>query len=339
MNPLIYPLPNVGENIKIEKDIIHFDISPAPKLIKYGFNSYLEKFDPTELTSIPQHRAGLNYDFSRKDDLSMSSLAIQKLGTENFDQIFAEFWEIVILFEFFEKDQTILTNYQDTLHNMIGIYKKLLGKKRNIKLSNKGNNFTLVIYKFSETDVDENAFVHLLTNNLPKLLSGQKKGATMVLQIFGLQTGAMVEIVYYLCSLYHNCYLMKPSVSSDLSDDKYLILTGLKEKTNSSLPKYPSDYYLISIGLGSNMPETFTSVIQCMNSELISRKLRKYHEIKKFLDTKVYEGTTYQDLITRQNNYAEKWFELFANPKKVRKILEKVIDSISTLCSTYLERF
>ncbi|MEM0354102.1 MAG: hypothetical protein QXW79_00835 [Thermoplasmata archaeon] len=340
MNPLIYPLPIVDDNIKIEKDIIHFDILPAPKLIKYGFNSYLENFDPVDLISVPNQRAIFNYDFLRKDEQSMAFLAIQKLGAKNFDQIFAEFWEIIMMFEFFEKDQTILTNYQDTLHNIIGTYKKLLGKRRNIKLlkDGRGNNISLVIYKFSEIDLEENAFIHLLINILPKLLSGQKKGSSMVLQIFGLQTEIMVELIYYLCSLYHNCYIMKPSVSSDLSNNKYLILISLKKPIKISLPKFPSDHYLISIGFSSSLPVSFTSVIQCMNSEFISRKLKKYHEVKKFIESKIYEGATYQDLIIRQNENAEKWFELFGDPKKVRKIFEEIVGNVTTLCSIYLEK-
>lgn len=337
MDPIIYIIPASEEKINVKSDGIKFEVVPNPKLIKYGFNTITEKIDLESITSVPQYRAGLDFDFESKTD------AVDKLNSlfavKNIDMTFAEFWEIIFLYGFFKSNQNIYTNQKETMDKIILAYKKLTNNSNNYNYTYSDKNATLTMYKFgdSNVDIDENVGIQLLFADLPKILSAQTKGSSMVLQLFGSQTQISAEIIYYLSSLYTLTYLTKPIVISELSNSRYIVLTDLISDNilfPNSFKKMTENMYLASIGI-QNIPNNISNAIQCINSTIIPMRYNKYNKIKSYINSKVYEGSTYQELIASQNQNISNWIEKYTNFEMSDKILESAIASTTNKCGNY----
>ena len=334
MEPIIYTLGKPDRIIDNSELHFSFEETPSPKLIKYGFNNINETLNLGLITSNSFYKTGLLFDFDRDDKDSFYAKASIHFKNKNFDLTFAEFWEIIALFSLFNTNQTIVTTHGDTIADIIAAYQKIYSNKAKLAVASgkSANKATLVIHKFSEIDIDENAVIQLIINDLPHLLDIQVKGASMILQLFGSQTQTTAEIIHYLSTLYDEAYLIKPTVTSDLSDSKYLVLIGLSDKARLTVPKHAKDLYLNSIGIVT--PNDLVATIQCFNSIVIPKKYRKYNQIKSYLDTKVYEGITYQEMIRAQNENTDKWLETFTDMTKMKSLVDDAIKRSSTRCVT-----
>lgn len=335
MDTTIYSFGKPDKPIESTELNFEFDDNPAPKLIKYGFNNITEELDLTDLMTNPHYKAGLSFDFERKDDLSFTTLVETDFNIKNFNQTFAEFWEILTMFNLLNNDQNILTSNKKEVQNIIDLYKKMSKDKNKLVIAKDNDNkISLIIQKYSNINIDENAAIQFIINDLPLLLQSQTTNGNMILQLFNTQTQAMAEIIYYLTNFYNEAYLIKPTVIPDLSNSKYLVLIGLNDNPKFIIPKHPKNVYLHSIGL-KTLPNNFTTVIQCFNSDIMPRKYRKYHQIKSYLDTKVYEGATYQDFIIKQNENSKKWLEIFKDLSGISKVTDDTIQKSSKRCSVY----
>jgi len=327
MEPIIYPLPKIS----IDNYQYVFDIHPCPKLIKFGFNNINYKFDLVELTANQHYKNGLNFNFDSNDSFGIVTKAKNIFNME-IDEIFAEFWELILLFQLFKNNQNIITSHEREMKNIISLYSKLLNTSN--KYSIVKASASLIIYKFSIVDVDENSYVKLLMKhrNIFDLID---KGGNMIIQIFNIQTAVMAEIVGLLSSYFRESYIVKPQISSDLSDSKYIVLLDCQKKPNIEEPK--SNEYIISLGI--NLTEDFVNIIQCLNSTIIPLKYIKYQEIKKYLDSKIYTGATYQEFIDKQNKYAEKWIQNYSNLGNIPDLFKEQVDKYNKSCVKYSDIF
>lgn len=341
MEPIIYMLPISDKIIDLKKSDVHYEDKPSPKLIKYGFNTIIEQLDITSITNISQYRAALSFDFENNNEDNISAKLSVLFESKNIDITFAEFWEMIMLFGLLKGNQNIYTSHPKTMENIVDIYQKMSQVKNNYTNNGKSP-ISLVIFKYADSniDIDENVGIQLLSNNLTKLLEMQTKEASMILQLFGLQTQTTIEFIYYLNSLYTESYLIKPIVISELSNSSYLVLKGLKNTPSSiHLPLPPKtnkndETYLISIGL-SHIPNEIVNIVQCMNSIVIPLKYNKYNQIKEYLNTKVYEGSTYQEMLRAQYKNTDSWIEIFTNLKNMEKILDNSIKKSVITCGNY----
>jgi len=85
------------------------------------------------------------------------------------------------------------------------------------------------------------------------------------------------------------------------------------------------------------IPEIFTYAIQCINADLIPRKLNLYQSIKKYVDSRVYEGVTHDDMIAQQDSNASEWIESFGSSKKAAKLIETELTRTSQICDRAAE--
>lgn len=346
MEPIIYTLttqndttnPNpleIREPVVLDVTKFVFDSSPNPKLIKYGFNNINEKLPIESLTSIPQYAAGLNFNFDQ--DFSKDK-TIKSLGIKMLDQAFAEIWELVVMWRLLDAEKSnspfvIATNQPEIMQDIADVYAKTSKLKYKVEQLNKKAN--LVVVKNSDINIDENTVLSMLINQLPGLMKTQTKGSNMVLQIYAIQTQATVELINWLRSVYQEAYIARPSVESNLSDSKYLVLINLLDEI--SFPKIQTESYVSSFG--TVIPEQVISTIQCCNADLIPLKYRMYTRIKEFLDTKVYEGSSYQELIQQQQANHQEWMDTRFDFQKMQELLDKVIQSTSKKCEDRIVKY
>ncbi|AQN68340.1 divergent methyltransferase [Saudi moumouvirus] len=331
MNPVIFMFPT-SDQININESKLVYDSQPSPKLIKYGFNNINEELDILSLTSNPYYRVGLNFDFERNDENSIVSIASKFFNYDGFNKKYAELWEIINNFKLLDNSNNIATSHPEIVTNISINYNKLRDKnyKHQIFGLDTNKKCNLVIDRFSDVDVEENAVVQYIINHLGNLLNKQLVGSNMVIQMFSTQTQTTAELIYYLSALYNQAYIMRPIISSDFSDEKYLVLLGLKE-----IPKLPDflssdNTYIISFGL--NVPGNIMSIIQCLNSYIMPQKYIRYNKIKQYLDTKVYEGATYQDMINSQNKDTQNWMNTYTDLSNINNMLDKNIKFTSKNC-------
>ena len=329
MDPIVYLLPHTDKEVLITTKKFQFDYNPSPRLIKYGYSSFDDQLNIHNLTENSYYRVGLNIDFTRDDDNSFAVQGKKFFKINTINQTFAEIWEILNLFNLLD-DESIISSNISEIKQLV----KLHDKKHHIVEGTKANN--LIIHKYSDVELEENALVQLLIDDLPNFLSSQNTKGNMVIQIFGIQTQTMVEIIYYLSTLYTEAYIVKPSVSSNISNNKYLVLIGYHKKVKFEVPKHPKSSYLISIGV-DDIPNLITTSIQCFNSQTQSLKYHSYYRIKSYLDTKVYEGASYQELIELQNDNIQKWLTIYSNPTDMKKLLDKNILDSQNRCKHFIE--
>jgi hypothetical protein len=343
MEPIIYALPKSDEIIEPSNLNIYFDIHPSPKLIKFGFNNIDDQLNILALTTTPYYKAGLEFDFDRQDENSIGTKASAFFKSKNFGQTFGEFWEIFTLFGILATDQTIFSlRNSEIIKDVVDSYQKISNHKEKYNIL--GGNFNaarktkanLVVHKYSDIDIDENAAVQFIINDLPDLLDIQQQGSNMVLQFFNLQTNITAELIYLLSMLYKESYLIKPTIVSDLYDTKYIVLLNLKQPFHLDIPSHPSDVYIASLGI-KHIPNNYDVIIQCMNSDIMPKKYKRYTIIKSYLDTKVYEGATYQDFIKSQNDHTKKWLETFGDLDKVKSVADNSIKKTGNRCNTHAQ--
>jgi hypothetical protein len=159
----------------------------------------------------------------------------------------------------------------------------------------------------------------------------------MVLQLFSLQTKPTIDMIYNITSHYESVYLFRPNITPNLSNSCYLICTNLLKTV--IFPKISEKGYVISLFDSSiKILPGFTTCIQCYNSEIIPQKIITYNKIKAYLDTKVYEGVTYQEMIAAQDENLAKWTDKYVKHcKDAPKYLSEGLNLTDNKCN-YLEK-
>ena len=322
MNPIVYKL--MTDNKDLPKILIYkTDSNPQPKLITYGFNDSIEKLNLINLTANKYYRSGLTIDFDRSDKESIKK-KMEKFNVKNINQTQAEFIELIKLFELDKKSQKVFTNKSTDLENI----SSLIGNKFEIK----NKSATLIMWKFSDIDIDETTYIELLLTDLNTILNNLEKSGTLIMQIYGTQTNLMAEFIEYFCRIFSDGYIVRPSTVSNLSDQKYLVLDGYSG--NKIDIKFKSKEYLVSIGL--QISQNIQNIIQCVNSVTLPIIFNSYNKIKEYLDTQVYEGATYTDFITKQNENIDKWIDMYLHRSDKSDKSDKSTNNLSELLQDIL---
>jgi len=336
IGPIIYRLPTSDIHLKLDPDHAQFDNQPNPKLIKYGFNNITDSLDLVRLMNNAHYKTGLYIDFDRTDAGSMSVLGKKAFGVPNSDADFCTLWEILQLFGMLNQKQTILTTQSSQIKNIVSSHQKLSKNKSKIEIYDTlptNEKFTIAIRKYSDIDLSEDAIIQLLIDDLSGLIPNKAEtGSSLIVQVMSCQTCIMSEIIYYLSTLYQEAYIIKPLASSLLSDEKYLVLCGLKKGIKKfGIEKFSSKTYLT--GLGITLPDDYVRMIQCLNSELIPKKFNNYCIITEYLANKNYEGASYQELYEKQNTNIKNFITTMTDFGNIENILKQSLAITDTACN------
>ena len=323
METVVYKFPSIKKQLAEKSIDVVYDYEKPAKLIKYGFNHAADELNIVELTSDSHYRAGLNYDFETINNKDFFPTLTH-----------AEFWEILLSFELLSSDQTIKTSHPEILEDIIERYGKLVKKLTKVTINKSKKNNNLVIYKYSDVEIDESVSAQLILKDLSDIVLAQSTGSNMAIQLASLHTEVMIDLVYYLSTQYEMLYLFRPNITSNLSCSSYLICTNLLKVINLPEIEQSSDKFVIKLlDRSVKIPPEFTTCIQCFNSEIIPQKIVTFNKIKTYLDSKVYEGATYQEMIVRQNENIKEWIDKYINNiKDIPKSLSKGLDRTSQKC-------
>ncbi len=307
---------NIQNPIQI-KPII--DTENSEPLIKYGFNPMIDKL---EISKLEEKIQGIDqrFDFSKKEqkEILKKTFGLKDMNIDEY-KYFCVFWEIYALFLINNKTLTsgfgeltpplslrgltIETNQEQALEPLENAIKKTTKNKVSVRFSGDPN----VIFM---TDIG--------INEIQNIISKMNNGCSLIIQIFKIQTQIIIELFYFLSTLFAEKFIIKPTVISDMSDEKYIVLlnySGGKIK----IPKL--DQYTKSLSINPS-PE-FEKVIKKVNSELDPRKIIVYNKVKKFIDQGFYQGDAYNELLQKQEFLLVQWLDIVTNTEKIKDLVDK----------------
>jgi hypothetical protein len=314
MNNAIHQLPSIDQQIKINP--IYTPKQPI-NLISLGSNDISKKINFASVTSSDEFKNYLTINLEQKNKIG--DYVKKEYKIKDFNITSGEFLEIYSIFGF-----NNITNIV-TSHDNIFSSKKLSIHDFKAKESK-----CIVFFKYSDFELNENSAAIIILSELHKLLSKQLKGSYMILQVFNIQTQFMVELIYYLTSLYQIAYIYKPSITSNISPSKYLILMDLKEKTEPPKFKVEKDSFLHTLGV--TLDKNFTEIIQCVNVYHHTELIKNYLKLQYFLDKNAYDEILRGEMLDKQDKNADEWIKMFASGKD-NDLLLKYLKNTENECN------
>lgn len=328
MDISIFKLPSIKTPIEIIKKDIKYENNISPRLLKYGFNNIIGNLHRIKITQNDNYKVGLNFDFDNV--LTKKILTNNKIFDSSFlNYTFAEFWEILTLFGLLKKETSFATSHKKDLKNVIETYKNLSQCKN--KLSIVPKNPDIYINRYCDDYLDENSVVYVILKDLVQLEKLEKNGS-LILQIFDVNTIIMLQLIYYLSSHFEHSYIIRPTITSNISNSKYIVLTNLKKSMtfNFDINKNVSSLFT------NTLDTEFENVIKCVNFDILAKIVKTYSVISKYIEQKVYIGARYNELIEVQNNFIQSWFDTFSNLEKIQTSFDDSINNFYHKCSKFL---
>ena len=201
----------------------------------------------------------------------------------------------------------------------------------NIKLQ---NNIPLFENKFDfmflETDNDD--YLHTIIYAILAILSSQKYNGTSIIKISDIFYKPVVDILFFLSSLYEKVYICKPNTNNIVSYEKYIVCKNFVHNESSNIYlklnyfklfvflKKLDDKYIKSI-LGSEVPYYFKNKLDDLNIVIGQQQLDSLNQI-----ISIYKNKNKDDKIEviKKNNIqkAVLWCEKYKIP--CNKFTEKV---------------
>jgi hypothetical protein len=335
MPPFIYRLRDAenGENYTFPKpkdmEIIYQVEQPRQLFFLGGMKKKKDHKIASYLQDEHYH-GSLNINYISRLDYSLPAIAKGSLGV--IDRPTAILWEIMSVFNLFTSLKKISSNKPELIKKTEKIYQHIFSDKT--KRNYVETNAELVIFLTSEIEVDEIVAAQIILNELPGYFDKISVDGTLVLQIFGIKTRIMFDLVYLLTSFFQSAYLIKPETVSNIYQESYIVLSGLVKKSSLNFNLNTTGGYPYSLHLEPN--NLFKSVIQCMNNELLGFETKQESVTRNYLQQKIYEGNTDQDYIEAQANNARLWTATFSNPDLIKKVLDDQLSTSTSLCASHL---
>jgi hypothetical protein len=159
----------------------------------------------------------------------------------------------------------------------------------------KGNKYDFIFY--DAVDVKYANYVIKLTQLLFIILNCQNSGGTSIIKINNLFCKQIVDVLYFVSSIYEKIYIIKPNVSNILNDDKYIVCKGFILNSNSNKNydsirtnlkthfndciknKNCSENKMVSSFIEYDLPCYFINKIDDINVILGQQKLETYDQL------------------------------------------------------------
>jgi len=274
-----------------------------------------------------------------------SNFSVSKLKSQK--ENFYDFYEIIktiYLFEnFYKKNISILNISPNTdainqciqlvrehLNDEISYYSSFDSYSYSSSSKETEKNFDFIFYELNkEKYQNDNDYIIGLIQIVILLLKTQKQGGFCIIKINTIFLKPVLDIIYFISSLYQKTYIMKPTVNNMATFHKYLICKNFIEDSFSK-PSYCEKfiYYLekfkvhqeknmkmpiyISSIIDSSLPCYFVSKINDINIILGQQQLDAIHQMILFFKNKNKDKMN--QLIKMHIYKSIKWCEKFKIP-------------------------
>jgi hypothetical protein len=109
-------------------------------------------------------------------------------------------------------------------------------------------------------EIDKNNYIYSLTIILMIILKNQKVNGNVIIKIDHIFYKPIVDIIYFLTSLYDKVYLIKPNTSNIISFEKYIICKNFKfNDENNNYLKY--NYFKLLVFLKKHKNNYISNIL------------------------------------------------------------------------------
>lgn len=188
---------------------------------------------------------------------------------------------------------------------------------------------------------EQETFV-LILGQIIAAIKNQENNGHFVLKIFESYTNLLAKIIYILCGLYKEVYIMKPLTSRKSNSEKYIICKyfkyGKKKAQQNNIEKILFEYlekmyknknqYVHDFSSNINIPQNMLILIATLNNEIYLRQYESINEYVTFVKNNKQFTDEYNKYINDQKNAAKYWASIYLNDNH-NKIYEMKNDIIS----------
>jgi 23S rRNA U2552 (ribose-2'-O)-methylase RlmE/FtsJ len=161
-------------------------------------------------------------------------------------------------------------------------------------------------------------------------IKNQKKGGSMILQIYDMFTYPTVKLITLLQVFYDDVYIIKPFTSNVMSLNKYIVGVGFKQNgLLLQLEKILVDSGgedINDIFVNLSIPERHKKIFLFVNPLLTSSNIGSINNYYGFIKKNNYFGDQYKNFKDDQIKWNNYWISIFYEDyKKVSSKLQKVV--------------
>ena len=187
---------------------------------------------------------------------------------------------------------------------------------------------------------EQETFV-LILGQIIAAIKNQENNGHFVLKIFESYTILLIKIMYILCGLYKEVYIMKPLTSRKSNSEKYIICKyfkyGKKKSHNMNIEKILFEYLekihenknLFVHDISSNIiiPSHMSNLIATLNNEIFLRQYESINEYVLFVRNNKQFTDEYNKYINYQKNAAQYWASIYLNDNhnKIHEMKNNII--------------
>ena len=342
MNYYILPRSNIPLQLFFSYDTNTEDIIPTGFLSHtlihslHNIKSHMNVYNTVEKEEIMKYINPYEFIFKNVPDTFLSISKVKPHSNIYYELI--EILQTTFLFDFmfFNKNINILhlgkdvhstelvidtlrDSYNDTLHvNSFELF---------LETSNPSTLYDFIIFECIENPI------HKLIRSLNTIINCLNKNGCAIFKIDGLYNKVIIECLFILTNMFNNVYLIKPSVSNILSEEKYIVCLHYKKNAKNANLVIPN-YETLSSILKTPMPLFFLTKIEEFNAVYGQQQLEAYDHLINILNNKhKYDKIDTLKKINIQKGIS--WCEKYEIP--CNKFIDKVNIFMNVKCDDAID--
>jgi hypothetical protein len=312
--PLIYKLKTNKLTITPK---LHTSVSISYPLYKYGYSRYYP---------ITQLNAASKLENKQKicEIVNEYDVALLKDKLNIKDDITLDFfklWEIDFLFDLFKNKKSflVLNDKDKQCYNYLkynkhqNIYTETKDKV-DVIICNTNNNNLL------DTIQEQHEYITIL-KQIDIVIKQLKTNGSCVLKLFESMTEVSLNFLDLLCSMFAECYIIKPLTSNQVYSEKYFVgisyistkldLTSIIDKLKSLKSDMHINQVLSNFNVQSNNYKTYETI----NKTIANNQYKVLNSMMTYVSNENYFGDAFHTYQDNQKTALDNWINIYVDKK------------------------
>lgn len=198
---------------------------------------------------------------------------------------------------------------------------------------------------------EQETFV-LVLGQIVAAITIQEHDGHFVLKIFESYTILLAKLMYILCGLYKEVYIMKPLTSRKSNSEKYIICKffkyGKKKSQHDNIQKTLFEYlekifenknlYVHNFSSNIIIPQNMLNLISTINNEIYVRQYESINEYVSFVKNNKQFTDEFNKYINEQKNAAQYWASIYLvnNYTKIYEMKKNIISFFNNISKSLI---
>ena len=302
----------------------HSLTTPPNHLLSLGYVPQSQDLDMIRITCNQHYRDVLEIGYNKKmiDDLNTLlsiSVTIPKdhdVSDERMFQYYAsitQLWELCHVFHLEKGKMCIISTVSQRAANKLQntivpdiISKSLSSSFKQLEHTEfmKDEKVDVAICFYTLYSLSQHIAYTQLIALFSDVQSTQKKDSCAIIQLPTITTQPLLDYICYMASMYESCYLVRPGISTSISDMQYLVLLKYRDSKNRKNSKKKSKSSM------KDRPITVKKAIQVHNYATIWPKVCNYSRMLSYITAGFFAGTETYNYKMQQEQLEQSWIAL-----------------------------